>query len=112
MSVKGNEIGFDKAAAKQLAATIGASKKMPSRKSKEPYYTNLVSNVRAELSDVHYDQYLVDSVRADASSSGKDVSFHRVAMKGNANEISVEGNTNCRWREPIHCDNRLTSISR
>ena len=91
LSVNGSEIGFEKAAAKQLAATIKASKKMPSRKSKEPYYTNLVSNVRAELTDVHYDQYLVDSVRAEVSSNGKDVSFHRVAIMRNANELSAEG---------------------
>ena len=91
LSVNGGEIGFDKAAAKQLAATIDASKKMPSRKSKEPYYTNLASTVRAELSDVHYDQYLVDSVRAELSGSGKDVSFRRVAIMRNANELNLEG---------------------
>ena len=67
LSVNGSEIGFGKTAAKHLAATIGASKKMPPRKSNEPYYTNLVSTVRAELTDVHYDQYLVDSVRAEVS---------------------------------------------
>ena len=89
--VNGNEVGFDKAAAKQLAATIEASKKMPSRKSKEPYYTNLASTIRTELSDVHYDQYLVDSVRAELSSRGKDVSFHRVAIMRNANELSLKG---------------------
>ena len=91
LSVHGNEIGFDKAVVKQLTASIKASKKMPSRKSNEPYYTNLISNVQAELTDVHYDQYLADSVRADASSNDKNVSVHRVVMKRNANEISVEG---------------------
>jgi translocation-and-assembly-module (TAM) inner membrane subunit TamB-like protein len=91
LSVNGNEIGFDKAAAKKLAVAIEASKKMPSRKSKEPYYTNLASTIRAELSDVHYEQYLVDSVRAELSSRGKDVSFHRVAIMRNANELSLKG---------------------
>ncbi len=91
LSVNGNEIGFDKAVAKQLVATINASKKMPARKSKEPYYTNLVSNIHAEFSDVRYDQYLVDSVRADVSSSGKEVSVRRVAIMRNANEVSVDG---------------------
>jgi autotransporter translocation and assembly factor TamB len=91
MSVNGNQIGFDTTAAKQLAATIDASKKMASRRSNEPYYTNLASTIRAELNEVHCDQYVVDSMRVELSSSGKDVSFHRVAIKRNANELSLEG---------------------
>ena len=91
LAINGNEIGFDKAAAKQLAATITASKKMPSRKSKEQYYTNLISNIRAELGDVHYGQYLVDSVRMEVSCSGKNVTFRQIAVTRKANELSAEG---------------------
>jgi hypothetical protein len=90
-SVNGSEIGFGKAAAKQLTATIGASKKMPPPESKEPYYTNLISNVRADFSNVHYAQYLFDSLHAAVNSSGKDVSVRRVAIVRNANELNVEG---------------------
>ncbi len=39
LSVNGNEIGFGEAAAKQMTAAIGVSKKVSSKKSREPYYT-------------------------------------------------------------------------
>ncbi len=91
LSARGNEIGFGEAAAKDVTVNMGASKKMPASKSEEPYYRNLVSSIHAELSDVHYDQYVVDSVSAEIGGHDKDVSVRRIMLTRNANEFTAEG---------------------
>ena len=91
LSARGNEIGFGEAAAKDVTVTVGASKKMPASKTKEPYYSNLVSSIRAQLNDVHYDQFVADSVSAEISGHDKDVFVRRLALTRNANEFAAEG---------------------
>lgn len=91
LAVTGDQIGFDKAVVNHLAATIQASKKMPPSEKKTPYYANLISNIRAELSDVHYQEYVVDSMRVEASSKGDAITVHPIALIRNANEITLEG---------------------
>ena len=91
LSTRGNEIGFGEVAAKDVTVNIGASKKMPARKSNEPYYSNLVSSIRAQLNDVHYDQFVVDSVSAEVSGHDKDVFVRRLALTRNTNEFTADG---------------------
>ena len=64
---------------------------MPARKSNEPYYSNLVSSIRAQLNDVHYDQFVVDSVSAEVSGHDKDVFVPRLALTRNTNEFTADG---------------------
>lgn len=91
LTATGDEISSDKFSVHRFAATIEASKKMPPPKTNEPYYANLASSIHAELNDLHYEAYLVDSVRAEVSSQGNAVSFHPVAIVRNANELTLQG---------------------
>jgi len=68
-----------------------ASKKMARGETNQPYYTNLVSRIHADLTDVHHDEYVIDSIRADVSIDGAAVSLHPLAIVRNTNELSVRG---------------------
>ncbi len=93
LNVKGDLIGFDKAAVKNLSAKISATKKLPATDAtEEPFYNNLTSSIDARLDDVHYDQFVVDSVQAEIKSSGATVSLEPVSIQRNANSLVVKGN--------------------
>ncbi len=65
-----------------LSAKISATKKLPATDAtEEPFYANLDSSIQAELSDVRYDQYVVDSVRAQITSKDAKVSFEPVSVQ-------------------------------
>jgi autotransporter translocation and assembly factor TamB len=90
LSVTGNEIGFGEVAAKQLTATVNASKKVSS-KLKEPYYSNLVSTIRVEANDVHHAQYIADSAHAEIDIRNKEVFVRSATLVRNTNELSLQG---------------------
>ena len=93
LTANGDLIGFDKAAIKKLTARIAASKKMPAAGKKgEPFYANLASTIHAQLDDVRYNQYVVDSVQAEVKSNEATVSLTPVAATRNANLLLVRGN--------------------
>ncbi len=92
LDAKGDLIGFDKAAVKTLSAKISATKKLPATDAtEEPYYENLTSSIQAELNDVRYDQYVIDSVSAQIKSEGAKVSLQPLTVKRNANLLLVRG---------------------
>lgn len=93
LNAKGDLIGFDKAAVKNLSAKISATKKLPATDAtEEPFYKNLTSSIDARLDDVRYDQFVVDSVRAEIKSNGATVSLEPVSIQRNANSLVVKGN--------------------
>jgi len=89
LAATGTDIGFEKGTAKRVAATIEASKETGNRKA--PYFSNLTTHARADLKDLHYDQYVVDSVNAETNSAGDVVTIDRVAMIRNANDLTMKG---------------------
>ncbi|MDQ3546365.1 MAG: AsmA-like C-terminal region-containing protein, partial [Verrucomicrobiota bacterium] len=93
LTAEGDLIGYDKAAVKNLSAKISATKKLPATgATEEPFYENLTSSIEAELSDVRYDQYVVDSVRAVVRSNGANVSLEPVSLQRKENSLVVRGN--------------------
>jgi len=94
LTANGDLIGVDKAAIKKLTATIVAAKKLPppEKKNDEPFYANLSSAIHAELSELHYDQYVVDRVEAEVKSNEATVSLEPVTVTRNANLLVVRGN--------------------
>ena len=93
LTARGNLIGYDKAAVNTLSAKISATKKLPATDSAgEPFYANLDSLVQAELSDVRYDQYVIDSVRVQITSKDAKVSFGPVSAQRRNNILLVRGN--------------------
>ena len=93
LTAQGDLIGFDKAAVKTLSAKISATKKLPATDAtEEPFYANLTSSIHAELNDVRYDQFVVDSVRAEIKSNDATVSLEPVSVQRNANLLLVRGN--------------------
>ncbi|MBA3543185.1 MAG: translocation/assembly module TamB domain-containing protein [Chthoniobacterales bacterium] len=92
LTAKGDLIGYDKAAVKELSARISATKKLPATDaSEEPFYANLTSSIQAELNDVRYDQYVVDRVRAEVKSNDATVSLEPVSLQRKANQLLVRG---------------------
>ncbi len=92
LTAKGDLIGFDKAAVNTLAAKISATKKLPATDAtEEAFYENLTSSISARLSDVRYDQYVVDSVQAEIRSNGAMVSLEPVSVQREANSFVVRG---------------------
>jgi len=93
LTAQGDLIGYDKAAVKTLSAKISATKKLPATDAtQEPFYANLTSSIQAELNDVRYDQFVVDSVRAEIKSNDATVSLEPVSVQRNANLLLVRGN--------------------
>ena len=93
LTARGNLIGYDKAAVNTLSAKISATKKLPATDAtEEPFYANLDSSVQAELSDVRYDQFVIDSVRAQITSKDAKVSFEPVSVQRRNNLLLVRGN--------------------
>ena len=90
MNAQGDLIGFGDAAVKTLTAKISANKKLPATNAtKQPYYENLISSIDAELSDVRYDPYVVDRVRAQIKSNGAMVTLDPVSVERKANSLLV-----------------------
>jgi autotransporter translocation and assembly factor TamB len=93
LTAQGDLIGYDKAAVKTLSAKISTTKKLPATDAtQEPFYANLTSSIQAELNDVRYDQFVVDSVRAEIKSHDATVSLEPVSVQRNANLLLVRGN--------------------
>ncbi len=93
LTAQGDLIGFDKAAVKSLSAKISATKKLPATDATEvPFYENLTSSIDAVLNDVRYDEYVVDSVRAEIKSNGAMVSLEPVSLQRKENSLVVRGN--------------------
>ena len=93
LAVKGDLVGFDKAAAKTLTAKISATKKLPAiGATEEPFYANLTSAISAELDEVRYDQFVVDGINAEVTSKDAAVSFEPVSVRRKANLLLVRGN--------------------
>ncbi|MBA3651107.1 MAG: translocation/assembly module TamB domain-containing protein, partial [Chthoniobacterales bacterium] len=93
LTAQGDLIGYDKAVVKNLSAKISATKKLPATDAAQaPFYENLTSSIQAELNDVRYDQYVVDSVRAKIKSNGANVSLEPVSLQRKENSLVVKGN--------------------
>ncbi len=93
LTAKGDLIGFDKAAVKTLTAKISATKKLPATDATEvPFYDGLASTIHAELSDVRYGDYAMDSVAADVKSDGARVSLAPLTLSRKNNVLLVRGN--------------------
>lgn len=92
LDAKGDLIGFDKAAVNSLTAKIVATKKLPATDAtEEPYHANLSSSIEAQLNDVRYDQYVIDTVSAQITSDGAKVSLAPVSVQRKANSLVVRG---------------------
>lgn len=99
LKANGNLLGFDGAAAKQLSATISATKKVPAPNEKQnpqkpapPFYDGLTSNIQAEVNDVRYGDYTIDHVQANVQSNGAAVSLAPVVVTRANNLLRVSGN--------------------
>ena len=93
LTAKGDLIGFDQAAVKTLTAKISATKKLPATDAmEEPFYEGLASTVHAELSDVRYGDYAIDSAMADVKSDGATVSLAPLTATRKNNILLVRGN--------------------
>jgi hypothetical protein len=93
LTAQGDLIGYDKAAVKSLRAKISATKKLPATDAiEEPFYANLNSSIEVELSGVRYDEFVVDSVRAEIKSREAVVSLQPVSVQRNNNLLLVRGN--------------------
>ncbi len=90
---EGDLLGYGKAAVKTLSAKISATKKLPGTDAtEEPFYANLDSSIEAELSDLRYDQFVVDRVRAEVKSKDAMVSLEPVSVQRKNNLLLVRGN--------------------
>ena len=92
LTAQGNLIGYDKAAVNSLSAKISATKKLPATDADaEPFYANLSSSIQAELKDIRYDQYVIDSVQAQVKSQDATVSFAPVSAQRKNNLLVLRG---------------------
>ncbi|MEP6686137.1 MAG: translocation/assembly module TamB domain-containing protein [Verrucomicrobiota bacterium] len=87
----GEHLSFDHGTLEKLSATIEASKKMPPPRSGQPYYANLNSTIHADLTGLHYDEYLFDTLHADLRSSGNLVTLEKAEGVRKTNQVAVNG---------------------
>jgi autotransporter translocation and assembly factor TamB len=87
----GEHLDFDKNTLEKLSATIEASKKMPAPGSGQPYYANLSSTIHADLTGVHYKEYLFDTLHVDLRSNGNSVTLEKAEGVRKTNEIVAAG---------------------
>lgn len=88
----GGPLGFENGSAAQVKGTVKASKRMPATNEANVYYSDLRSQIHAEMTDVHSGENLFDSVVADLSSEGASVKLERVVAVRKQNTMTIAGN--------------------
>jgi hypothetical protein len=91
LAFSGGPVAYGDAGAAQVAGTLKASKEMPPANVRKMYYADLHSQIHVEMTDVHSGENLFDSVVADLTSDGANVTIDRVVSLRKGNNFTASG---------------------
>src|SRR4029450_10143127 len=94
--VTAGAVGFPEGTIEKMSATLRVSKVVPPADSKKPWFADLRTGIEIGLTDIHYREYVVDSVNGSLSGLDDLLGLDRLSLRRNQNELSVRG----RYRLP------------
>jgi hypothetical protein len=96
LGVAGNAVGFPDGTIEKLTATLRASKSVTRADAKRPWFADLRTAMEFGLSNIHYRDYVIDSVEGSLNGTDDILGLDRLNLRRNQNELSVRG----RYRLP------------
>ena len=94
--VTASSVGFPEGTIEKMSATLRVSKVVPPADSKKPWFADLRTTTEIGLTNIHYREYVVDSVNGSLSGLDDVLGLDRVSLRRNQNELNVHG----RYRLP------------
>jgi len=91
LGVTADSVGFEDGTIKNLSATLRASKTVAPIASKKPWFAELRTAMEFNLTDIHYREYVVDSVQGSLSGLDDILGLDRLSLRRNQNEMTVRG---------------------
>ena len=90
-SVSGGSIGFKDGTIEKLSVTLGASKIAAPPDTKKSWFADLRTVMNFAISNVHYRDYVIDSVEGTLGGVDDAVKLERLNLRRNQNELSIRG---------------------
>jgi TamB, inner membrane protein subunit of TAM complex len=94
--VTASSVGFPEGTIDKMSATLRVSKVVPPADSKKPWFADLRTAMEIGFTDIHYREYVVDSLSGSLSGLDDLLGLDRLSLRRNQNELSVRG----RYRLP------------
>jgi autotransporter translocation and assembly factor TamB len=94
--VTASSVGFPDGTIDKISATLRVSKVVPPADSKKPWFADLRTAIEIGFTDIHYREYVVDSLSGSLSGLDDLLGLDRFSLRRNQNELSVRG----RYRLP------------
>jgi autotransporter translocation and assembly factor TamB len=91
LGVTATSVGFPEGTIDKMSATLRASKVMPPADSKKPWFADLRTAMEIGLTNIHYREYVVDSVSGSLNGLDDLLGLDRVSLRRNQNELNVRG---------------------
>jgi TamB, inner membrane protein subunit of TAM complex len=89
--VTASSVGFPEGTIEKMSATLRVSKVVPPADSKKPWFADLRTAMEIGLTNIHYREYVVDSVSGSLSGLDDVLGLDRVSLRRNQNELNVRG---------------------
>src|SRR5436190_1502346 len=91
LGLTASSVGFPEGTIEKMSATLRASKVMPPADSKKPWFADLRTAMEIGLTNMHYREYVVDSVNGSLSGLDDVLGLDRVSLRQNQNELNIRG---------------------
>jgi hypothetical protein len=91
LGVTASSVGFPEGTIDKMSATLRASKVMPPADSKKPWFADLRTAMEIGLTNIHYREYVIDSLSGSLSGLDDLLGLDRVSLRRNQNELNVHG---------------------
>jgi TamB, inner membrane protein subunit of TAM complex len=89
--VTASSVGFPEGTIDKMSATLRVSKVVPPADSKKPWFADLRTAMEIGFTDIHYGEYVVDSLNGSLSGLDDLLGLDRVSLRRNQNELNVRG---------------------
>jgi autotransporter translocation and assembly factor TamB len=92
-TLKANLLGYQGVAARELAATVSATRQMPAPNEKRnvPYYEGLKSTAQVQLNELTYRDFVLAEVHAEVKGDGRKVELESLGASQGNNQLSARG---------------------
>jgi TamB, inner membrane protein subunit of TAM complex len=91
LGVTADSVGFEDGTVKNLSATLRASKTVAPIAGKKPWFAELRTAIEFNLTDIHYREYVIDSVQGSLSGLDDILGLDRLDLRRNQNEMTLRG---------------------
>ena len=91
LSAAAGPLTFAGGSIKKVTFDVQASKKFGALNSESPWFTNFQSTTNLNVSELHYRDYMVDSIVGAAVGAGESLKFEQLSIRRGQNEITAQG---------------------